>query len=136
MARVDYLPNCQFAWKEASTISTMLHDLKLTRSDLQKEKLQLPLYRGAQIEGIVGDDKQSAKFGKAFRRFLSRLKNPEELEFDIPNTLKAKLRDYQIYGFQWLKTLAHYGLGGILADDMGLGKTVQSIAFMIGREHS
>jgi SNF2 family DNA or RNA helicase len=40
------------------------------------------------------------------------------------------LRDYQKIGYQWLKTLAHYGFGGILADDMGLGKTVQSIAFL------
>ena len=29
-----------------------------------------------------------------------------------------------------MKTLAHYGFGGILADDMGLGKTLQSITFI------
>lgn len=47
------------------------------------------------------------------------------------NSLQAELRDYQNYGFQWLKTLSYYGLGGILADDMGLGKTLQSIAFIL-----
>ena len=37
------------------------------------------------------------------------------------------LRDYQKTGYKWLKTLEHYGFGGILADDMGLGKTLQVI---------
>lgn len=40
------------------------------------------------------------------------------------------MRDYQKFGFHWLKTLSHYRLGGILADDMGLGKTIQSIAYI------
>jgi len=57
------------------------------------------------------------------------MKNPENLDFPVPDSLAPILRDYQQYGFQWLKTLAHYRFGGILADDMGLGKTLQSIAF-------
>ena len=44
------------------------------------------------------------------------------------------LRDYQKVGFKWLKTLAHYKLGGILADDMGLGKTLQVIAFILSEK--
>ena len=40
------------------------------------------------------------------------------------------MRDYQKAGFNWLKALAKYRFGGILADDMGLGKTLQSIAFI------
>lgn len=40
------------------------------------------------------------------------------------------LRDYQVYGIQWLQTLKRLGLGGILADDMGLGKTLQTIAYL------
>ena len=46
------------------------------------------------------------KYGKQFRRLLNRLKNPEELDFEVPSTLKAELRDYQNEGFQWLKTLS------------------------------
>ncbi len=48
----------------------------------------------------------------------------------MPESLDQILRDYQKHGYRWLKTLAHYGFGGILADDMGLGKTLQSIAFI------
>ncbi|XP_046406621.1 lymphoid-specific helicase-like [Ischnura elegans] len=40
----------------------------------------------------------------------------------------ASLREYQIEGLNWLKTLFEYGINGILADEMGLGKTIQSIA--------
>lgn len=40
------------------------------------------------------------------------------------------LREYQIEGVKWLKTIQKLGLGGILADDMGLGKTLQTIAYL------
>ncbi|BES94743.1 SNF2 family N-terminal domain [Nesidiocoris tenuis] len=42
----------------------------------------------------------------------------------------ACLRDYQMEGFRWMKSLYEGGVGGILADEMGLGKTVQTIAFL------
>ena len=48
----------------------------------------------------------------------------------MPQTLNAVMREYQVYGFEWMKTLAYYRFGGILADDMGLGKTLQSIAYI------
>ncbi|MEG0580475.1 MAG: SNF2-related protein, partial [Niameybacter sp.] len=38
---------------------------------------------------------------------------------------------YQKVGYRWLKTMAAYGFGGILADDMGLGKTLQVIALIL-----
>jgi len=45
-------------------------------------------------------------------------------------SLLAKLRHYQLEGFQFLLHLHRSEVGGILADDMGLGKTVQAIAVM------
>jgi superfamily II DNA or RNA helicase len=47
-----------------------------------------------------------------------------------PETLRARLRPYQLSGFQWLTFLWEHGLGGILADDMGLGKTLQTLALI------
>lgn len=42
----------------------------------------------------------------------------------------ATLRDYQLYGVEWLIGLYENGLNGILADEMGLGKTLQTISFI------
>jgi SNF2 family DNA or RNA helicase len=47
-----------------------------------------------------------------------------------PMAIKAKLRDYQKEGINWLNFLNEMGWGGILADDMGLGKTLQILAFL------
>ncbi|XP_041371850.1 lymphocyte-specific helicase-like [Gigantopelta aegis] len=40
------------------------------------------------------------------------------------------LRQYQIDGYIWLRTLYENGVNGILADEMGLGKTVQCVAML------
>ncbi len=55
------------------------------------------------------------------------------IQTEIPSTLRAELRPYQIDGFRWLVRLSHWGAGGCLADDMGLGKTVQVIALLLHR---
>jgi hypothetical protein len=47
-----------------------------------------------------------------------------------PAALQARLRPYQLDGFQWLAFLWTHQLGGILADDMGLGKTLQTLALI------
>ncbi len=49
-----------------------------------------------------------------------------------PNAIKAKLRDYQKEGINWLNFLNEMGWGGILADDMGLGKTLQILSLLAG----
>jgi SNF2 family DNA or RNA helicase len=46
---------------------------------------------------------------------------------EIPNSVQASLRNYQIEGIHWLDRLRKMHLNGILADDMGLGKTLQAI---------
>jgi SNF2 family DNA or RNA helicase len=46
---------------------------------------------------------------------------------DVPEIIKAQLRNYQIDGVRWLDRLRSMHLNGILADDMGLGKTLQAI---------
>jgi len=54
-----------------------------------------------------------------------------EHNYPIPEKLNAKLRPYQISGYNWICSLLISGFGCILADDMGLGKTVQSIAALL-----
>ena len=64
-------------------------------------------------------------------RICDDFDNIENLDLSIPKNLKANLRDYQIEGLNYFKTLDHYKFGGILADEMGLGKTLQTISFLL-----
>jgi len=49
-------------------------------------------------------------------------------EYDLKIKIKAKLRDYQLEGINWMARLGQYNLNCALCDDMGLGKTLQSLA--------
>lgn len=64
---------------------------------------------------------------------LEKLQSLHSLKPQLPDTLRAELRDYQREGFVWLSRLAHWGVGACLADDMGLGKTVQTLALLLQR---
>ena len=57
---------------------------------------------------------------EGFDRLLDDIKKPEISEYPVPENIKAKMRKYQVVGYRWLKNLARYSMGGILADDMGL----------------
>lgn len=77
----------------------------------------------------VGD----LKTDKHWKEHIQRLRDMEDFKPELPSTLQAELRDYQIEGFNWLARLAHWGVGACLADDMGLGKTLQGLAMMLSR---
>ena len=69
----------------------------------------------------------------AWKAHVTKLDNLSNFVPQLPSTLQATLRDYQLEGFQWLSRLAHWGVGACLADDMGLGKTVQTLAVLLER---
>ncbi len=64
---------------------------------------------------------------------LDRLRKARELDPEMPSTVEAELRDYQMAGYKWLRRLAEWGAGACLADDMGLGKTLQALALLVQR---
>lgn len=66
-----------------------------------------------------------------YKQLLEDLKNPDKTNWELPNGMEDILRPYQITGYRWLCSLAHYEMGGILADDMGLGKTLQTITYVL-----
>ncbi len=69
---------------------------------------------------------------KAWQRIKERTAEIKiDVKPDVPGTLQATLRPYQVEGFHFLAYLAVNGFGGILADDMGLGKTIQSITYVL-----
>ena len=79
------------------------------------------------------DEVGELKADKRWKDHVKRLKEIETYQQEVPSTLQAELRDYQIEGFHWLARLAHWGVGACLADDMGLGKTLQSLALILSR---
>ncbi|WP_047152090.1 DEAD/DEAH box helicase [Aneurinibacillus tyrosinisolvens] len=115
---------------EFQEIIRFMNGMGIRKGDVKGTKILFPVVQGLHL---VDSERQgnAVKLGKSFRRLLENMRNPDNLDFPVPDSLEPILRDYQKYGFQWLKTLAHYRFGGILADDMGLGKTLQSIAFIV-----
>lgn len=113
--------------EEFTSIHNFFRDMDIHKSDVQDGKVQMPVFRGTQIDELIDTKKN---YDPAFRQLLHHLKEPEEQHFELPSIVNASLRSYQMTGYQWFKSLSHYHLGGILADDMGLGKTLQSIAYL------
>jgi superfamily II DNA or RNA helicase len=81
----------------------------------------------------LAQDAGGVKTDKLWKEHLKRLQSTTTYMPELPSTLQAELRDYQLEGFQWLARLAHWGVGACLADDMGLGKTVQALALLLLR---
>ncbi len=101
-----------FAFSEEST---SINKLKLKKHHLS---LVQDLEKGALAEVHIN-------------RKLEKLRNFESIaEYDIPTGFAGLLRPYQKAGYNWMRFLAQYRLGGCLADDMGLGKTVQTLALL------
>ena len=108
-------------------------ELKKRLSQLQfaSNKNQIHALNAPLIDELT--DGMSVKSGKHWQTILQRAEQARAFEPEMPTTLQAELRDYQIDGFKWLARLAHWGAGACLADDMGLGKTLQSLAFLLTR---
>lgn len=114
--------------KEFEEINRFLNAGPVQDEDLEKG-LNLPLISGLNL--LNSADANAFSLEESLLQFLENIRNPDSMDCEIPKSLESILRDYQKIGFKWMKTLATYGLGGILADDMGLGKTLQSITFIL-----
>ncbi|ARI76540.1 DEAD/DEAH box helicase [Halobacillus mangrovi] len=104
-------------------------ELDLSSKDIEDSHLQVAKMRSLQVEDAL--QTEESERDQSFTELVERLKSPQSFNIEAPNKLQADLRPYQLTGFRWMKSLATYGLGGILADDMGLGKTLQTITFLL-----
>lgn len=117
---------------ELQEMIRFLNETGLLKSEWNGSRFRLPVARGLHLlDGHGREDGGIVRLGESVRLMLDRLRHPERLEDPVPESLAPVLREYQRFGYRWLRALAHYRFGGILADDMGLGKTVQSIAFLV-----
>lgn len=115
--------------RDFENMNRFLNELPIQNKDLEAG-LNVPIVRSFPLLDFVHND-ELFTHEESFSQFLKNIHHPENMEFEVPSDVEAILRDYQKHGFKWMKTLASYGFGGILADDMGLGKTLQSITFVL-----
>lgn len=73
------------------------------------------------LEGLTNGVGQ-LKTDMAWKSHVKKLQSAQDFTPQLPSTLQAELRDYQLEGFQWLAYLSHWDVGACLADDMGLAK--------------
>jgi len=99
---------------------------------LDRKTLMLDATAAPAVRDLL-DDEIEIKATKNWHQCLARLERAEKLEPVLPAGLQAELRDYQLDGYKWLRRLAEWGVGGVLADDMGLGKTLQTLAVLLDR---
>ncbi|MBS4014343.1 MAG: DEAD/DEAH box helicase [Bacteroidetes bacterium] len=66
--------------------------------------------------------------GKSYSNNLQEIIPGKSIE--VPASINAVLRNYQVEGYRWMYFLYKNGFGGVLADDMGLGKTLQAITLL------
>ncbi len=88
-----------------------------------------PLFVGRVDDALEG---ARVKADAAWKRQRERLAAVGD-EPEVPSTLRAELRPYQLDGYGWLVRLGRMGAGACLADDMGLGKTIQTLALLVQR---
>lgn len=115
--------------REMEEIQRFLREIP-AQDDHFESSFNLPVLDSMKFLGKF-EDSDVYMLEDSFKKMTTQLLQPEVNNFAVPETLQAILRDYQKQGFNWLKQLASYGFGGVLADDMGLGKTIQSIAFIV-----
>lgn len=108
----------------------MLSHLGVSGKDLSEESLKLSKSSAVYLNNVLNDNDFYVDRTEDFKNLVDSILNPSITEYNIPESIQADLRPYQITGFKWLKTLSDNNLGGILADDMGLGKTLQTIVYI------
>ena len=115
--------------RDFENMNHFLNALPVQNEDLEAG-LNVPIIRSFPLLDFI-HNRELFTYEESFNQFLDSIHNPGSMEFEVPERVETILRDYQKQGYKWMKTLASYGFGGILADDMGLGKTLQSITFIL-----
>jgi SNF2 family DNA or RNA helicase/uncharacterized Zn finger protein len=117
---------------ELTKVNDLMEKLDVDPSVIENEFIEMPRFRAAYLDQSIREAGiHNVERDVLFKEFVRNIKEPEDMDFRLPDGLKGSLRDYQKFGFKWLKSLRYYELGGILADDMGLGKTLQILALIL-----
>ena len=106
-------------------LDLLFNDLNLQYKDIEDGQVEIDKYHSLYLENFMSQSSLQFNRDQHFQNLISHIEEKNHEDIQVPEHYKNILRDYQVQGFQWLKTMSDYGFGGILADDMGLGKTLQ-----------
>ena len=113
-------------------LSLMLDMMKVPLEDFVKGKMQIPAYRALYLDKLLEqNDSLYSKRDSNFKNLVRDFKTVSDSDYEVPESLQDIMRNYQQFGYKWLRTVEACKFGGILADDMGLGKTLQMIALLL-----
>lgn len=105
-----------------------MEKLERVFKDNGKSNVKISFFDLPIIDDLI-EDKVLANEIKKTKSFYRGINQIENYSVPMP-VIKATLREYQEYGYKWLRYLMDNNLGGCLADDMGLGKTLQAITLI------
>ncbi len=108
-----------------------LNELGISPRDLAAGPQRLHLL---QLRSLLTANLVPKELHQELERRLAEIKT--EVVCDVPDTIRATLRPYQIAGLHYLAYLSSNRFGGILADDMGLGKTIQTLTWIAWLRHT
>lgn len=112
-------------------LSSILDGIHVSEKEISSGKVRVPKYRSIYVDNSLKDTNMiKVDRDSSFKNIVRDIRNIADSDYKIPDSLKSILRNYQKVGYRWLKTMADYGFGGILADDMGIGKTLQVITLL------
>ena len=97
----------------------------------QRGHLQMSAFSAALLDTSMVDGELHLEVDPELIEIRKRILDSSEYKPEIPKTLNATLRGYQVEGYQWIARLNSWGAGALLADDMGLGKTIQTISYLL-----
>lgn len=104
---------------------------------IESNDIRVDNNRAYYLEEIIRKNQLNFIKGKdILKNISSKIIELKNVEYKEPEGLNGTLREYQLIGYRWMRTLAHMGFGGILADEMGLGKTIQAITFILCKNNS
>ena len=106
----------EFVMLDEREVKSLIKQIKKLPEKLNKHDLMKALLSGEVREADVS-------FEGDFDELLKSITTYDEVE--VPQNVRADLRNYQENGYSWLVQNINSGFGSILADDMGLGKTLQ-----------
>lgn len=112
-------------------LTSILEGMRVNEKEIDSGVIHVPKYRSLYLDNSMKEVNMiKVDRDSSFKDIVRSIRNVEDADYQVPKEMKSILRNYQKVGFRWLKTMAEYGFGGILADDMGIGKTIQMITLL------